>query len=187
MALKTILKQQYLLMPWKNGQGSTAQIRIFPSNAPFPSDQFLWRLSTAPVKASGPFSVFPGCNRLLVVLSGQGLKLNDQELLPLKPLEFSGEFQIRGELIRDEIVDLGLIFRRGKVRAQMEVLEKLPEALKLDSSVKTHVLFCISGGFEVQGLKIGAGDCLQVEGEKEIALKRIALEGAKIIHIQISY
>jgi len=191
MSLKQILKQHYLLMPWKNGQGSTAQIRIFPQNASFQSksdsEDFLWRLSSATVKENGPFSVFPGCNRLLVVLSGKGLKLNNSELLPMRPLEFSGEFQIHGELIGGEVVDLGLIYRRGKVRAQMDVLEKLPETLKLESSVKTHFLFCISGGFEAQGLKIEAGDSLQIQGEKEIAFKRIALEGAKLIHIQISY
>lgn len=44
--------------PWKNGGGETAEILAFPAGAGF--DDFSWRISTAIVAASGPFSAFPG-------------------------------------------------------------------------------------------------------------------------------
>lgn len=54
--------------PWKNGGGETAEILCHPQGAGF--GDFNWRISTARVASSGPFSTFEGIDRILTVLEG---------------------------------------------------------------------------------------------------------------------
>ena len=68
----------YHEQPWKNGLGMTLELL----RAPHPTQggaAFAYRLSCAKVAESGPFSVFPGIDRTISVLEGQGfcLTLND--------------------------------------------------------------------------------------------------------------
>ena len=109
-------------MPWKNGQGVTSEIAIFPPMARFPDDEFTWRLSSATIKSANHFSQFKNCDRLLVVWKGDGLILNTSELLPLKPFHFSGTEPMDCRLLGGEVVDLGLIYRKDQVKAEMKVL-----------------------------------------------------------------
>ena len=101
-------------MLWKNGKGRTSEIDRFPHQ-----ENYLWRLSSATIAKDGEFSLFPGFDRWLVVTSGAGVFLNDVKLEPLRPFHFSGEEQIHCRLIADEVVDLGLIFDREKIHAEM--------------------------------------------------------------------
>ncbi|OJT17017.1 hypothetical protein BO221_47220 [Archangium sp. Cb G35] len=57
-------------MPWKNGGGVTRELWKLPH--PFDPARFLARVSIATVGASGPFSVFPGVDRTLMILEGAG-------------------------------------------------------------------------------------------------------------------
>jgi len=59
--------------PWKNGGGTTREVCAFPPGATL--DGFDWRLSMATVAKDGPFSAFPGIDRVLIVLAGGGLDL----------------------------------------------------------------------------------------------------------------
>jgi hypothetical protein len=61
-----------VLRPWKNG-GETAEILAAPDGADLGS--FHWRLSTARVERSGPFSLFPAVDRVLAVIEGGALRL----------------------------------------------------------------------------------------------------------------
>ncbi|MBC7370249.1 MAG: HutD family protein, partial [Bdellovibrionaceae bacterium] len=98
-------------MPWKNGGGSTSQIQIFPQDADPAGESFLWRLSSAAVTGPGPFSLFKGYDRWLVILRGDGLVLNGTNLQSEKPFKFSGDVPIHCQILGDEVIDLGLIYR----------------------------------------------------------------------------
>ena len=84
-------------MRWKNGAGWTSEIMKVPD-----ADDWDWRLSIAEIETDAPFSAFPGIERELVLLSGNGLRLrfDDGEVHELLPphdrLRFAGEraFQI---------------------------------------------------------------------------------------------
>ncbi|MBI3558729.1 MAG: HutD family protein, partial [Deltaproteobacteria bacterium] len=89
--MRMLRLDNYRVMPWKNGRGTTRQIAIFPEDAAFPGDEFLWRVSSAKVTEAGPFSAFPGCDRFLAVWQGAGLLLGTQSLEPLVPQKFSGD------------------------------------------------------------------------------------------------
>jgi len=121
-----IKSSQYKEMPWKNGGGRTAEIDRVPQ-----TERYLWRVSSATVSVDGEFSLFPGFERLLVVIRGPGLWLNETKLEPLKPFRFPGEQPINCRLIGGEVRDLGLIFDREKVRAEMICIsEERPKPAK---------------------------------------------------------
>lgn len=60
-------------MPWRNGAGTTHEIAIAPSDDP--AVPFRWRLSMADLAGDGPFSEFPGIDRVLLLLQGDGVAL----------------------------------------------------------------------------------------------------------------
>ena len=65
-------------MPWKNGGGETVEVIVHPEGASL--SDFGWRVSMASVASDGPFSVFPGIDRTLAVLSGNGMALSIEGL-----------------------------------------------------------------------------------------------------------
>jgi len=58
-------------MPWKNGGGVTHELLRVPTAG----DGFAVRLSIAEVAADGPFSRFPGVDRVITLLGGAGMVL----------------------------------------------------------------------------------------------------------------
>jgi environmental stress-induced protein Ves len=83
----------YTSQPWKNGRGVTTELwRVEREGV------LLARLSRAAVMEDGPFSVFPGIERNLTVLSGPGFRLSggglDFRCEPLVPVAFSGEIAL---------------------------------------------------------------------------------------------
>lgn len=71
-------------MPWKNGGGSTEEIT---RDAGTGLEGFGWRLSIADIGESGGFSTFPGYERVISVLQGDGMTLtvDGQATRPLHP------------------------------------------------------------------------------------------------------
>lgn len=83
----------YTRQPWKNGRGTTTELWRLESDG-----QLLVRLSRAAVVEDGPFSLFPGIERNLTVLSGPGFRLTGDGVNlrcdPLKPVAFPGDVPI---------------------------------------------------------------------------------------------
>ncbi len=101
--------------PWKNGGGETAEIVASPPGADF--DSFDWRLSTAIVAASGPFSAFPGVDRVLSVLEGGPMVLTigaDEHRLDAasEPVAFAGDTPTAARLDGDRLLDFNVMVRR---------------------------------------------------------------------------
>lgn len=164
--IKHLKKSDYRIMPWKNGLGSTAQIGIFPEGASFPGEDFLWRVSSATITSAAPFSRFDGCHRILVVWRGAGLKLNEQELKPHIPYFFAGETPIDCELLDGEVVDLGVIYRRQQVEADMVVGNLAvggTTPLQLEKS-SVYYLFCAEGRLVLnKNWALEEGETLQLQ------------------------
>ena len=83
----------YTRQPWKNGRGTTTELW-----RPTRDRQLLVRLSRAAVVEDGPFSLFPGIERNLTVLSGPGFRLTgsriDLRCEPLVPVAFPGDVPV---------------------------------------------------------------------------------------------
>lgn len=185
--IQLIKSSEYLVMPWKNGQGVTSQIDIFPPGESFPGDKFLWRVSSATVQSSAPFSQFPGCDRYLSVLQGDGLILNETVLNPNEIYHFHGEDLIFGKLINKTVLDLGVIFRRDSVRAAM-TWKTVPaeKNMKLPLDYEVNYLFCAQGNFALSPHQVQEGDCLKVSNIKNIEITVEGPKDLKFFLIQLS-
>jgi hypothetical protein len=104
--------------PWKNGGGTTSEIAAFPAGASL--DDFGWRVSIAEVASGGPFSTFPGIDRTLVVLDGEGITLGVAGRPPTRldrrsePLRFAADVPTVATLCAGPIRDLNVMTRRGR-------------------------------------------------------------------------
>lgn len=93
--------------------------------APGAGTDWDWRLSIAEIEQDADFSGFPGVERELVLLSGNGLRLQfdggqTQTLLPPHGrARFSGESRVRGELVDGRTTDFNLMWRRDRVDAEL--------------------------------------------------------------------
>lgn len=115
MAAGIYLRAERIFRPWKNGGGTTAEILAAPAGSGF--DDFDWRISTARVEASGPFSLFPGVDRILTVLDGTGIALEIESVRhaldpDTAPFAFPGDVPCFGHLDGGPILDLNVMVRR---------------------------------------------------------------------------
>ncbi|MBY5333719.1 HutD family protein [Rhizobium leguminosarum] len=106
-------------MPWKNGKGETVEIAVFPPDASI--NDFEWRISMATVAEDGPFSIFPGIDRTLAILDGNGMVLDveGRSSVPLTtasdPLAFPADIPVAARLEDGTITDLNVMTRRGRL------------------------------------------------------------------------
>lgn len=116
---------EYRRERWRNQLGWTREIHaghLTDASADSPWD---WRLSIAEIERDAEFSSFPGIDRELVLLSGNGVRLrfDDGEVHELHPpherLRFAGERKLVGELIDGPTHDFNLMWRRERVRASL--------------------------------------------------------------------
>lgn len=116
----------YKRTAWKNGGGTTTELAISPKNANL--SDFLWRVSIAEVEADGPFSLFPGCDRTIMLIAGDGMTLEAGDygsiglVEPLQPKRFSGDWPVFGRLISGPVRDFNLIVRRDAMRGSLNAV-----------------------------------------------------------------
>lgn len=134
-------------MPWQNGGGITTE--LFRQPDPQGVAPFEWRVSLAHVASSGPFSAFPGVDRILGILTGGSLHLSAplwpagalmqpvtrpgtgraapdvgaslDEATPAPLLAFPGEAAVDAQLLGGPLLDFNLMGWRERWRIQAEV------------------------------------------------------------------
>ncbi len=165
-------------MPWKNGGGETIEIAVFPEGASL--SEFDWRVSMATVASDGPFSAFPGIDRTLSILEGNGMTLSieGRDRAPLTqttaPLAFPADVATSATLIGGTIVDLNVMTRRGRLAHRVRRLDVEGEG-SLASETATSLIFCHRGAVTLdlkgQTVALSAGDAVLVSGPLAAALK----------------
>jgi uncharacterized protein len=109
-------------MPWKNGGGVTSEVARSPAGA---GDDFDWRISIAEVAAGGPFSSFPGIDRVIIRLGEAPLVLDvegeERALVRFEPFGFPGEATTSAALPGGPTRDLNVMTRRGHTTAAVSV------------------------------------------------------------------
>lgn len=122
--MKLLRANEHKAMPWKNGLGVTHEVALGAS--PVDGAQFLWRVSLATIKGSGPFSTFPGIDRSIVALKGDTVRLvidghEDTELEALgTPFPFPGETIVKVINEGGETTDLNIMTLRNHATHVME-------------------------------------------------------------------
>jgi environmental stress-induced protein Ves len=150
-------------MPWKNGGGSTREVVCQPPGAGM--DAFDWRVSIATIAQSGPFSVFAGIDRSIILLEGDGVHLSapghwEHALTtPAQPFAFSGDLAVDCRLLGGESTDFNVMTRRGVVAAAVQVHSA---AAQLDSAWGGVLLalrghWSLTDGAETLDLHAGEG------------------------------
>ena len=113
----------YTRQPWKNGRGITTELWRLERDG-----QLLVRLSRAAVVEDGPFSLFPGIERNLTVLSGPGFRLTgagiDLRCAPLVPVAFPGDVQVfASETDGQQSEDFNVMTAKGLPKPQVLVAQ----------------------------------------------------------------
>jgi hypothetical protein len=165
--------------PWKNGGGETAEIVVSPAGADL--DTFDWRISTARVARSGPFSVFPGVDRVLAVLEGGAMRLEigdethwvDRNSLPLT---FSGAEPCMAHLESGPLLDLNVMVRRP---FQADLARVRLDAQGLEPEGPNHVFALLLG----DGAGLSSMDLVDLRAAPRSTV--LALRGAAAYLIRI--
>ena len=179
-------------MPWKNGGGTTLELAIEPPGATLEGG-FNWRLSSAEVRASGPFSRFPGIERTLLLLAGEGFDLDfgssRQVVLdePWVPVCFPGDRAVSATLRGGPCVDFNLMVDPVRCRARLEVL-RAPGRLCLAPGGHTLMLFIASGTAVIPALDLhlGQGHLLRVDEAADVLEVVPGYGGVVLIVVSVS-
>lgn len=155
MHARLLQPTEYAWVPWKNGRGVTREILV-AEPMPNAHPPFLYRLSMAEVTEGGSFSTFAGIDRGLLLLSGEGMRLDsvgqDSRVVEPSgpPVFFSGDWQTQCQLLGGPCRDLNLMWDRSRLVAQIEVCP-LPCALDtLHKGVAALILFSLDAPVQVQ-------------------------------------
>lgn len=134
--------------PWKNGGGTTREIVCQPSA---PQTAFDWRVSVATIDAAGPFSMFPGVDRTIILLDGAGVRLEVGGMVdhmldkPLVPFSFSGDSKVQCELLGGASTDFNVMTRRDIHDVEVYVVSETCDI----APAPNGVLFAVHGTWTV--------------------------------------
>lgn len=174
MPLALVSKAAHRVVPWRNGAGTTVELAADPPGGLSAGGGFLWRLSLAEVRRDGPFSLFPGVDRTLMLAEGGGLTLDlapadglpGQTLRldgPLAPVRFPGDRPVSCRLACGPVRAFNLMVDRARARADLCLLRGrgTPGVGAPGGTVLLHVL---SGQASALGRAVAVGETLVVTG-----------------------
>ncbi|MDC3955264.1 HutD/Ves family protein [Polyangium jinanense] len=178
MQIRHLRPSDYRVMPWKNGLGTTTEIAVDPPGAGL--DDFAWRLSIADLAASGPFSTFPGIERIILQTEGEPMELvhegrGGRRLALLSPYRFDGAWPTHGELGGTPARDFNIMARRSRFRPSAAVHSLARGSrVRLCLAAETQIVHAFRGtvAIRVDGSDTAAdllgAETLIVEGQVEI-------------------
>lgn len=156
----------YIPLPWKNGLGTTDEVCLLPEGAT--RDAFGLRISRATIAEPGQFSVFPGVERVITLISAGTLTLDFgdtvQRLQPRSPYRFDSARMPVGDPHGGVVQVLNVMAATADWRiSRAEVLEA---AADLDTTPGAAcIMFAISGEWIASD-----GDSNVLLGENDTAL-----------------
>jgi len=153
----------YTRQPWKNGRGVTVELWRFEREG-----ALIARLSRASVAEDGPFSVFPGIERNLTVLSGPGFRLTgagvDLRCDLLVPVAFPGDVALGAtETHGQQSEDFNVMTSRDVPRPQVFLARN--KTLPAGGQLALYAL----GPCRVNGIAMAKADLLLTRGAGIIA------------------
>jgi uncharacterized protein len=157
MTVQRFARDSRPVMPWKNGGGTTREIASWPPGAGL--DNFDWRVSIATIAASGPFSQFPGVDRTIMLLDGDGVLLQGDGLHHRldhrhQPFAFRGEAALACSLLGGASSDFNVMSRRSVCKADVVVVE---HALTLGVA-HDGLLMSLAGGWRTGNETLARGE-----------------------------
>jgi hypothetical protein len=166
----------YRIMPWRNGGGSTTELAIFPERSDLSGDPFLWRVSIAEIIADGPFSRFPGYQRHIMVIEGDGMVLDaeDDGVIDLTkifhPESFSGDWNVEGKLVGGPVRDFNFIVARSFAHSALRV-ECLSGRTIFQPNGDTRIIHVLDGEITANGHVVAVGETLVIGRDEAVEAK----------------
>ncbi|WFS00591.1 HutD family protein [Rhizobium tumorigenes] len=161
----------YKRMPWKNGGGETLEIAVFASAAS--NADFDWRISMATVASDGPFSCFPGIDRILTVIDGDAIELSVEGRAPAMldqntaPYGFPGDTVTSGRLRRGPIADLNVMARRGIAHSVKRIeASDLPQSEAMSPTLFLFALAPMAFRIGLAEISLQRHDTLDLSGAR---------------------
>lgn len=156
--MKTVLKTpgDFRDRPWKNGLGVTREMYIHPEGASLEKGDFLWRLSSSGISEDGPFSSFPGYDRALFLLSGDGMDLSvDGRVfsltVPFSSIRFRGEDETTCTLRNGSVMDFNIICARDAISCEYRKIQPVLKRERLFLLGHWTALLLFRGTASVEG------------------------------------
>src|SRR6185437_7129372 len=176
MPLRHLRPEDYRVMPWKNGLGTTTEVAVHPPDAAL--TDFTWRLSIADLAASGPFSSFPGYDRILVQLDGPPMTLAheglaERRLTLREPHRFAGELATHAT-VPGPARDFNVMVRRDRASADLAVRVFAPgKGMIAAGNPKVRIVFLVAGTASAysgdQTIEMRAGETVMAGPGTDIA------------------
>ena len=158
---------QAVPVPWRNGGGVTRELLREPAEG----EAFDWRVSVAQVDQDGPFSSFPGFERVLVLLTGDGLDLHTPRgtvrlRAPFGAHRFPGEQPIDAILPGGGTTDFNLMWRREVLQAEVTVMDI--DGARVLGGDDLVLCYVARGVVRMGGDELAVGDLARVHGAQRV-------------------
>ena len=161
---------------------------------------FLWRISTARIEKGAPFSLFPAHDRVLTILSGNGVQLahayeegEEPELVDLpvmEPYEFPGDVVTQCALTDGPVADLSVFFAKEQAQVVAQVVSLADgEEFLWQGYGNTGFVFVVEGSVSLDGMNAAKGETLRIDvlGSHEDGFRLSAgLDGSKAVLMMIT-
>lgn len=164
-------------VPWKNGGGMTTELATGGDKQS--PDGWSWRISMADVASDGPFSAFPGVDRLICVVEGEGMDLQFQDggrlaLERDRVMAFAGDVRAEGRLREGPVRDFNLMANRARHRIELAIGHGVTSAVRGLGAAEIMLIHALEGPcvVSVDGGRpetLDPGVSLLLEGQGRIA------------------
>ena len=161
-------------MPWKNGGGRTSEIATWSRGAD--AAAFAWRVSIAEIERDGAFSAWPGVDRTLVLLDGDGVILQHDDiaveiLARHEPYRFAGERPCACRLVGGPARAYNLMVRRESATGTLVVADG---ATAIAGPFRFGVCYAAEGASECllpgqAPIGLAPGQALVTDGDAPVA------------------
>ncbi|MFI6445799.1 HutD family protein [Kitasatospora sp. NPDC050543] len=147
MAVQVLRAGERPATAWLNGGGVTREVAGAPAGAGLAD--FDWRVSLADVDQGGPFSAFPGVDRVITLVDGAGMALTvagtEHAIAePYRPFAFPGEADTGCRLLGGPAIDFNVMTRRGRATAEIAMADDRREVTVPEGAAV--LLVCLAGG-----------------------------------------
>ena len=152
---------------WRNGQGVSWEIASYKEEG---AADFSWRFAKARIDNDVPFSIYPGMDRIFMMIEGEGMDLEFEggKVLQVHEKfvahEFSCDVPLVCKLKGGPSLDLNLFTARGKWRAECDVVI-IDGALHFNFQNQVTIIYALEGSCTVTGKELAAGDTVIIEGQ----------------------
>jgi environmental stress-induced protein Ves len=194
MTTTTLLKAAgYRRMRWQNDGGWTTEIARDPAPA---APDFRWRVSIAEIERDGPFSAFPGVDRELMLLAGNGIELDIEGRPTLRLVErlrgvrFDGAARVDCRLLAGPTRDFNVMTRRDAVRAELIARPLVGPMVMFAEAGVVWLAHLLSGSAQAQTessrVPLETGDTLRIDFERRDEDRVVIDGGGEIVLVKLT-